>query len=344
MTEREIFLYNSLKGLHLLDDVSGKKCGMHKIVNDLLGVQSQFASYAELSLFLRTGSFSHEKFSRGFYKIYSHRGTMHVVSEEELGLHVSAYAYPKGFCDMAWGIPLAEAERWSDFIISMIKDGKETRNELKDACRKNGACDELLGKIFYGWGGLVCEMIHRGKIVCMTGNGKKYAIPREFDFMDVLEARKIMVRRYFENFGPASMEDCMYFFGKWKKNEMEAVFESVLPGLCNVRVDGKVYYYRGRLVKKAEIPPCVLVPGFDQLVLGYRNRSRMIDEKHLGLLTNSSGIVHPSVIVGKRIRASWKIDGKKILVKPFEELSADFIHDIETCVMQKFPDCKMVVE
>ena len=45
MTDLEMLLYNSLKGLHLLD-----KADTHTVVSDLMGLQAQFANYPKASL------------------------------------------------------------------------------------------------------------------------------------------------------------------------------------------------------------------------------------------------------------------------------------------------------
>ena len=48
MTGKEMLLYNSLKGLYLLD-----KADTHRVVSDLMGLQAQFANYPKASLKIR---------------------------------------------------------------------------------------------------------------------------------------------------------------------------------------------------------------------------------------------------------------------------------------------------
>ena len=83
---------------------------------------------------------------------------------------------------------------------------------------------------------------------------------------------------------------------------------------------GKKYYSKEIPVPEGEIPDCVLVPGFDQLVLGYKDRERMIDKRHSRKLTNISGIIFPSVIVRNRMRARWKTENGIVMITPFEKL------------------------
>ena len=52
MTDLEMLLYNSLKGLHLLD-----KADTHTVVSDLMGLQAQFANYPKASLRIRASDY-----------------------------------------------------------------------------------------------------------------------------------------------------------------------------------------------------------------------------------------------------------------------------------------------
>ena len=313
MTEKELLLYNSLKGLHLLD-----KTDSHTVVSDLMGLQAQFANYPKASLRIRASDHQEADPFRGLVKIWSHRGTMHLVPEDELGLHLSAYGNGGPFVEGYWGISRADAESWAPFIEDEIGQGNNTREGLKAACASAGMGEELLHQAFYGWGGLIREMVTRGLIVCGTGTQKAYHIPRSVTWVDRDQARRIFLRRYFEHYGPATVSDCRYFFGNWKKPDMDPLLAELLPELVCTVIDGKRYYSLHEPVTDADLPACVLVPGFDQLVLGYKDRDRMIDRRFLKELTNISGIVSPSVLIRGRIRARWKLDGDRIVITSFD--------------------------
>ena len=190
MTDRETLLYASLKGLHLLD-----RADTHTVVSDLMGLQAQFANYPKASLRIRANDFRTDDPFRGLVKIWSHRGTMHLVPEDELGMHLAALDNAGPFQEGYWGTSRADAERWAPFLEAEIKQGNHTRDALKAACRSAGMGEELLHQVFYGWGGLIREMVTRGRIVCGTGTQKEYFIPEPVTWMDRDEARRIFLRR-----------------------------------------------------------------------------------------------------------------------------------------------------
>lgn len=314
MTGKEMLLYNSLKGLYLLD-----KADTHRVVSDLMGLQAQFANYPKASLKIRASDYREADPFAGLVKIWSHRGTMHLVPEDELGLYLSAYDNAGPFVHGYWGISQTDAEYWAPFLEEEIGKGNNSRDGLKAACADKGMGEELLHQVFYGWGGLIREMVCRGRIVCGTGTQKAYFLPKSVQWMDRDQARRVFLRRYFLHYGPATLSDCRYFFGNWKKADMDPLLQELLPELCCTVIDGKKYYSLYDPIKDGAIPACVLVPGFDQLVLGYKDRERMIDGRFLRELTNISGIVSPSVLIRGRIRARWKLDGQKVIVTSFDK-------------------------
>lgn len=313
MTEREILLYNSLKNLHLLE-----RAPKEVILRDLMGLQAQFSRNPQISLRLRASDYDDATWGNGLAKIWSHRGTIHVIPEEELGLHLSAKGYPMPFRENWTRLSVADQEKWAPFIIDEIRKGNETRDGLKAACTSAGMDDDLRGRVFYGWGGLIQEMAWRGMLVCCTGTDKRYRIPQDVSFMDPDEARRILLSRYFTSYGPATVKDCAAFFGM-KMIQLKPLLQGILAELVCSEIAGEKYYH-ARPLTEGTIPDCVLIPGFDQLVLGYRDRSRMLDPRHARKLTNVAGIVFPAILLRGMIRARWKLEGNVIIVTPFERL------------------------
>lgn len=326
MTEKEMLLYNSLKGLYLLNTAE-----THRVVSDLMGLQAQFANYPKVSLKIRGSDYREEDPFAGLVKIWSHRGTMHLVPEDELGLHLAAFDNHGSFVEGYWGIAQRDAEYWAAFLEDQIGQGNHGRAELKAACVRAGMEEVLLHRVFYGWGGLIREMVCRGRIVCGTGTQKEYFLPKSIVWTDRDQARRVFLRRYFDHYGPATLSDCRYFFSNWRKPDMDPLLQELLPELCCTVIDKKEYYSLHEPIQDGAVPECVLVPGFDQLVLGYKDRDRMIDKRFLRELTNISGIVMPSILIRGRIRARWKLDGNKVLVSSFDKrLKKD-----ETAIRQK---------
>ncbi|MDO4355729.1 MAG: winged helix DNA-binding domain-containing protein [Clostridia bacterium] len=314
MTEREMLLYNSLAGLHSLE-----RAPKADVVRDLCGLQAQFSRNPQYSLWLRARDYAPNTWDDGLIKIWSHRGTIHVVAESELGLYLSAADCGGEYQEDRWGMSADEQARWAPFIAGQVRQGNDTRDGLKRACKAAGMAEELLPRAFYGWGGLIKEMCWRGQLACRTGTEKRYMVPNPPERMERDEARRVLIRRYFDHFGPATVQDCQAFFG-YRMTELHPLLDEILPELHRTEIDGRTYYHARPLIEEAALPECVLLPGFDQLVMGYKDRSRYLDPANARKLVNIAGIVFPAVILRGKIRARWKLDGERLLVTPFERL------------------------
>ena len=313
MKEHELLLYNTLSHLHSLQRAPGLQ-----IVRDLLGLQAQFSRNPEISLRLRANDYAPETWSSGLVKVWTHRGTIHVVAEDELGLYLSA-ADPGEFRDGAWDMTAEEQRRWAPFIVGQIRDGNDTRDGLKQACADAGMSGLLLERAFHGWGGLIKEMANRGLLACATGTDKRYALPQSVVWTSRDDARRTLIYRYFETFGPATPADCRGFFG-WPAAELKPLLDGLLPSLSETTIGRRKYYHVRPLVQDGALPDCVLLPGFDQLVLGYRDRSRFLAPEHSRKVVNMAGIVFPVILLRGMLRARWKLEDRRVLVTPFERL------------------------
>ncbi|MBQ8973402.1 MAG: AlkZ family DNA glycosylase [Clostridia bacterium] len=315
MTKNESarLLASTLANTHSLE-----RAPSHIVVRDLIGLQAQFSRNPELSLRLRANDLNAHPWDDGLVKIWCQRSTIHVIRRDELGLYLSAADQRGDYRDGWWGMTSKEQAYWAPFIEEQIALGVNTRDMLKEVCLKKGMSPELLQKAFYGWGGLIKEMVRRGRIVCGTGTDKRYALAGEVQWMDRDEARLKLIRRYFDTYGPATRKDCAAFF-QWSNQEVKPLLDSVLHEIDSIQIDCICYYYSKPLPDDT-VPECVLLPGFDSTVLAYRDRSRMIDPMHLRKVVNMAGIVFPIALLRGKARAKWKLQNNRMEVEPFERL------------------------
>jgi hypothetical protein len=103
-----------------------------------------------------------------------------------------------------------------------------------------------------------------------------------------------LARRYFRAFGPATAAD----FTTWSGLPSGAAIASVRDELTEVEFDGR----RGWTLGAVEPAPAFrLLPMFDNYLLGYRDRTAMLDPR-----------LHPRVYVGGIIKATVVCDGRVI--------------------------------
>jgi hypothetical protein len=304
----------SLNNQYLLEKAP---CGA--VISELCGLQAQFANNPRYALRVRGSDFSEATWEEGLVKIWAFRGTLHTVPQSEIGIFLSARGVPEDW-QGGWNLKSDRMEYWSKFLLENIASGISGREALKEKCREKGMSREEEQNVFHGWGGLIYEMNRRGIIAYVPGTAKNFVLCGEVKWMDRDEARAVLLRRYFKAFGPAAVDDCAYFTG-WKKREILDVIEKRNIRLKSVLCGNREYFFADSLTDKGKIPGCLFLAGFDQLLMGYRDRSRMMDERHKRDVTTNTGIVHPTVLLDGRIQAKWKKSGKKLTVTPFCDIS-----------------------
>jgi hypothetical protein len=126
-----------------------------------------------------------------------------------------------------------------------------------------------------------------------------------------------VVKRYLAAFGPAATADLRAWSGL---AGLPAAVKAVRGELVAFRDE------RGReLLDLPDAPrpdpdtpaPARFLPAFDNAILGYDDRSRIIDDAHRGLSVAGERVV----LVDGRVAATWKAKGDAVVVRPLRRLS-----------------------
>lgn len=137
----------------------------------------------------------------------------------------------------------------------------------------------------------------------------------------------LLAERYFLSRGPASLAD----FAAWSGLTMpdaRAGQEAVKPKLAQDTLAGVEVWHAPDVAPPAAKKPQVrLVAGFDEMILGYKDRSPSItDPAHAAkIVPGGNGIFNPVMLVDGRVTGIWKRTIKKkaveVQLQPFSPLS-----------------------
>lgn len=303
------------------------------VVRDLCGVQAQFMVNAMHSLKIRSTDYDEQTVADGLVKNWSVRGTVHVFAESDLPLFIrcnNGESYRKnewgGYTfwnneRRVWALTPERQKYFANIIVSAVAEKPYTRDELKILCRSHGMDAEEEDSMFEAWGGGIRELCERGFMHYVVREKKAYIASPEFKPIPEQEAKLEIARRYFTNMGPATIRDAMYYMGA-KQAEVKNWLK-ILP-VEAVECDGKTYYYipNGKSYDK-EIPLCIFLAGFDQLMLGYQKKESIyLPQEHLRGIFNLAGIVMPPVLLNGTVVGKWKRKNNKLAVTLFEAVSA----------------------
>ncbi|WP_323680540.1 DNA glycosylase AlkZ-like family protein [Streptococcus suis] len=208
-------------------------------------------------------------------------------------------------------------QKYHQLILEALEQGPMTREALKVLCRGEKMTQEEEKLVFNAWGGLFRYMVERGEVYQEYG-AKRFHRLTDFQPLSREKAELEIARRYFSGFGPVSLADARYYF---KENKSTVLKWMKQLDLKTLEVAGEERFYLGEL-EEAELPDCLFVAGFDQLLLGYEKKANpFFNPKYIRNIYTLTGIVKPVVFYKGRFVATWKRDKGTILLDIFEDIT-----------------------
>jgi hypothetical protein len=126
-----------------------------------------------------------------------------------------------------------------------------------------------------------------------------------------------LARRYFRAFGPATAAD----FTAWSGLPSGAAIAAIRDELTEVAFDGRRGWTLGAVEPTAGFR---LLPMFDNYLLGYRDRTAMLDPRMQDRVY-VGGIIKATVVCDGRLIGSWRLDRARratiLAVAPFERFT-----------------------
>jgi len=313
---------NELKQIQLSRQHLTEKADKHTACRGLNGFQAQFTVNVEHSLRIRCSEkIEKAGYGGGLVKNWTIRGTVHAFNQADLPLY-KHQSESNPYLSHDWGkavicaqrnckISLDRLEYIARLIVDKVSSGVTAREDIKRECYAAGISESEGAYAFDQWGGLLRPLCERGFLCYKVQEKKEFMICPPYTPMERDAALLEQARRYFTHFAPANVRDAAYFFG-WTQAFAKEMM-SKLP-LLQTAIDGKQYYYLGGLKNDyPDIPRCVLLAGFDQLMLGYqKSESIYLQAAHLRGIFNLAGIVMPPILLNGSVAGKWQKKGSKL--------------------------------
>lgn len=136
--------------------------------------------------------------------------------------------------------------------------------------------------------------------------------------------------RYLRGHGPATIRDFVW----WTKGTVAGAKTALAvlgDAVTTIEVEGVEHLVTtdladratGRPESRAERETVRLLPAFDEYLLGYRDRSPVLDDEHAAtIVPGGNGVFQPVLIVRGRVAGTWRrgVDGPEVM--PFHPLTA----------------------
>ncbi|MDG4796836.1 winged helix DNA-binding domain-containing protein [Micromonospora sp. WMMD1082] len=149
------------------------------------------------------------------------------------------------------------------------------------------------------------------------------------------EALATLALRYFRGHGPTTRQDFAGWTGLTAADAKRAI-AATGDELTTARVDGAEAVLHTPLLDapRTTVDDMVALPGFDEYLLGYKDRTLMLDPEHRqAIIPGGNGVFQATVVRGGRVVGTWRRSlGKTrvtIAVRPLVDLAADARAQVE---------------
>jgi len=267
------------------------------------GLRCTRATDADVEQAIATGS---------IVRTWAMRGTLQLVAVEDMRWMLSLVATrlikSQAASDMKrFELDEGGFDQAEHVLTAVLRGGKQlTRAQVYAVLEQHGIA--TTGQRGYhilwhaGLRGLICQGAPQGKLETFTLQGDWLPPTKPLTREAALAG---LALRYFRSHGPATLKDFVWWSGL-TVSEARAGLDGSKAKLTQDIVDGAEYWLPNDATPaKAQSPDVHLLPGFDEYLLGYTDRSLVLQHVHNASVIHSNGIFKPTVVVDGHIIGTW---------------------------------------
>ncbi len=293
------------------------------VIERLVGVQAQWPSAPYVGLWTRSVDFRCEALERHLragrvVKATVMRETLHLVTRRDYAMLRAALSQSNHYDQSP------HAARLAPLIRAFADGGSITNAEgLEYLEREHGLTGD---EAHYAWHGarIRGHLLHHHETALWGARPQaRFLAVEEPEAQDPLVARTEMLRRYLAAFGPATRQD----IDQWSMMRMP----QILPALAALEPLRRMRDDQGReLLDLARAPlpdpeilaPVRFLPKWDNVVLGYADRRRLLPDAYKKGVIARNGDVAQTFLVDGFVAGTWRFTKGRVVPALFRRLSA----------------------
>ncbi len=292
-----------------------RRMSAEKTIEHLVGIQSQMPNSPYVGLWTRLTGFKHSELAdlyrkRKVVRLAMMRSTIHLVTAEDcLSLRrIVQPALEGAFKSYARLVDEAHHEEIAITGRAMVEEEAATFSDLER--RLNERWPDRHGKA-------MANMIRtRVPLVQVTPRGiwgatsaANHTSAEKWLGRPLTSESTVgdLILRYLGAFGPATVIDAQSWSGLPR---LGPVFEELRPGLVTFRDDkGRELFDLPNAPRPSAdtTAPIRFLPEFDNVLLAYKDRRRIIAGEYKAKVYPTNGVIQPTILVDGFVEGKWKI-------------------------------------
>jgi uncharacterized protein YcaQ len=297
-------------------------------------MQAQWAPAPYVGLWSRVEGFRRETLERAVrrgdvLKPTVMRGTLHLVTARDYPIFHAAlrdYFWWSNAVAAPIGLELAAELR------TLYGDGPlPAKNADEYLEHKHGVAEELTRRRAWHVARIRAHVLHAPETALWKPAPRTlFAAVAEPDEVDAVVARIELVRRYLAAFGPATRADIAAWSGMPVRD-----FAPALDALEPLR---RFHDENGRELvdlPRAPLPPADsrapvrFLPKWDNVLLGFADRRRLLTDEHRKNVVMKNGDVAQTFLLDGFVAGIWRVERGRVLLEPFGPLSRTIRRELE---------------
>jgi hypothetical protein len=298
-----------------------KRLSPTAVIERLVGMQAQWPPAPYVGIWTRTTSFRRETLERelasaAVVKATVMRQTLHLVTRRDYALLRAALS-ETNFPDQT-----AVARRLAPSVRALAATGPLTTAEALAYLEREHGLTGMNARRAWRGARVRAHVVHHHESALWRARPESRFVALEEPESHVpVEARAEVLRRYLAAFGPASRRDIV----AWSMMHVPEIARALerLEPLLRVRDE------RGRElldVPRAPMPdaatpaPVRFLPKWDNVLLAYADRTRVLPEQYRRTVISMNGDVAQTFLVDGFVAGMWRVENGRVVLEPFSAL------------------------
>jgi hypothetical protein len=299
-----------------------KRLSPTAVIERLVGLQAQWPSAPYVGIWTRTTSFRRDALERelasaSVVKATAMRLTLHLVTQRDYALLRAAMS------ETNFPSESSTAKRLAPSVRALAAAGPVTMADgLEHLKRKHGLTGIDARRAWHA-ARVRAHVLHHHETALWRGRPEgRFAAIDEPEPHDPTEARAEILGRYLAAFGPASRKD-ISAWSMMRMPELDRALERLEPLRRFRDENGRELLDVARApLPDPETPaPVRFLPKWDNVLLGFADRTRVLPEQHRKTVIRPNGDVAQTFLVDGFVAGVWRAENGRVALEPFARLS-----------------------
>ena len=307
-----------------------KRLSPKAVIECLVGMQAQSPQAPFIGIWTRTTSFRRGSLEReivngAIVRATMMRQTLHLVTRRDYGLIRAALSET----NFPW--ESGQAKRLAQAIRALAADGPVDKADAIAYVERQHGLKGYEASRAWRYARVQGHVVHHHETALWNARATgRFVAYDEPDEHVPVEARAEMLRRYLAAFGPASRRDIVAW-SMMHVREIQAALDLLEP----LRRFRDEFGQELLDLPRAPLPgpnvpaPVRLLPKWDNALLAFKDRTRILPEEFRKTVIRMNGDVAPTFLVDGIVAGTWRIEDGRVVTEPFGPLPRAARHELD---------------